>query len=425
MPTSLDHARVWLAQGRADLAEPALRRALSEDPDDALAHGLLGLCLVKLERMPDAVEQAQEAIRCAPDQPIGHYVLAVASLQRGDVARARRAIDEALRIEPADADAWTVLASLELRERRWRAALAAADRALRLDAEHLGGANVRAIALQQLGRGGEADSQIASALGQDPEDATTHVNAGWRCLTQGRPDDASRHFLEALRIEPGHDLARRGVLEALKARNRFYRAMLSWFLWLGRQSKRTVWIVVVAIFLVPKLLRGLAKTNPTLEPLLTPVIFLVILFVYMTWILDPLFEASLLLHPLGRHALAPDERRRAIGVTACLAAGLLAGLLALVWLPVLGSVALVALLFVIPLSACLSVEGVRRKRIAGWALAAIAVFGVLSVTGTFLVAGTGNENWLILTGSSALLFLAGVALTSWVSLGWGLAPRAD
>ena len=87
--------------------------------------------------------------------------------------------------------------------------------------------------------------------------------------------------------------------------------------------------------------------------------------------------------------------------------------------------ALVALLFVIPLSACLGVEGARRKRIAGWALAAIAASGVLSVTGTLIAEGTGDDVWLVMTGAFALLFVAGVALTSWVSLRWGLDPRAD
>ena len=424
MPTSLDHARVWLAQGREDLAEPALRRVLAEDPDDALAHALLGLCLVKLERLGEALEQAQEAVRCGPDQAIGHYVLGVASLERGDVARARRAIDEALRLEPDDAAAWTVRGSIELRERRWRPALEAADRALRLDAEHLGAANVRAIALQQLGRGGEADTEIARALGQDPEDAATHVNAGWRWLAQGRAEEASRHFLEALRIEPGHDGARRGVLEALKARNRFYRAMLAWFVWLGKQSKRTVWLVLVLLWFLPKGLMGIGNQNPALKPLLAPLAALVLVFVYLTWIIDPLFNASLLLHPLGRHALSRDERRHAVAVSICLAAGLLPVLVAMFWLPALG-LAILPLSFVIPLSACLGVEGARRKRVAAWALGAIAASAALAVAAVIVYAWADNEVWLVVAGSFLLLYLAGVGLTSWGAASWGLNPRAD
>ena len=219
--------------------------------------------------------------------------------------------------------------------------------------------------------------------------------------------------------------ARRGVLESLKARNRFYRALLGWFLWLGRQSKQTVWVVVIGVFLIPRGLRVLARNNPALEPWLSPVIFLVFLFVYLTWIIGPLFDASLFLHPLGRHALARDERRRALAVTICLAAGLIMGLMSLLGLPAFTLPALLALSFVIPLAACLSVEGARRKRIAAWALGAMGLLAALSVTGGTIGYLTGNDAWFGVSGPFLLVYVASVLVTTFVSMRWGLDPRMD
>lgn len=424
-PTSMDHARVWLEQGRADLAQMALRRALTEDPENSLAHALLSLCLAQLERAAEAVHEAREAIRTAPDASLGHYALGVALLARGELADARRALGEALRIAPRDAKSWAVMGSVELADRRWAAALEAADRALAIDPEHLGAANVRATALGQLGRDGEADRELARALGHDPENATTHVTAGWRWLAQGQPAKAGEHFLEALRLEPDHEGARLGILEALKARNRFYRAMLGWFLWLGRQSRRTVWLVVLGVFVLPRGLRVLARNNPALEPWVTPVIVLVALFVYLTWIIDPLFDASLFLHPLGRNALSREERRRALAVTLCLGAGLLGGVVAVLWIPALFVLALLSLSFVIPLSACLGVDGPRRRRIARWALAAMALLAtVAAVTGTAGLA-TDDERWFATAAPVFTVYFVGLLLTTLMAARFSLDPKTE
>ena len=421
----MDHARVWLAQGRVDLAQQALRRALTEDPENSLAHALLSLCLAHLERAVEAVHEAREAIRTAPDASAGHYALGVAQLARGELDDARRALGEALRIDPRDAASWAVLGSVELGGRRWAAALEAADRALAIDPEHLGAANVRATALGQLGRGGEAHEELSRALGHDPENATTHVTAGWRWLAQGQPAKAAEHFLEALRLAPDDENARRGILEALKARNRFYRAMLGWFLWLSKQSTRTVWIVVIAVFVLPRGLRVLAKSNPALAPWVTPLIVLVAVFVYLTWIIGPLFDASLFLHPLGRNALSREERRRALAVTLCLGAGLVGGLVAVLWLRPLLPPAILSLSFVIPLSACLGVDGPRRRRIARWALAAMGLLAVVAaVTGAAGIA-TGEERWFLAAAPFFMLYFVGVLLTTFVAMRWGLDPKTE
>jgi tetratricopeptide (TPR) repeat protein len=178
---------------------------------------------------------------------------------------AYRAVQEALRLDPADADSFALLSSIELARNRWLAALEAAEQALALNAEHVGAANLRAMALVRLGRKAEAMESVDYALGRAPDNAFSHANQGWNRLHQNDPLKAQEHFREALRLDPNLDYAREGMLEALKARNPVYRIMLAYFLWLGRQSSRFQWAFIIGIFFGGRVARSLSISQPALN----------------------------------------------------------------------------------------------------------------------------------------------------------------
>src|SRR5262249_51238586 len=152
--------------------------------------------------------------------------------QRDEEARA--AILEAIRLDPYQAAYFGILASLEMQRSRWREALAAADQGLAIDPEHTLCTNLRAQALVKLGDRAAAAATMGEALARRPDDAYTHANQGWAMLHAGQPQQALEHFREALRLDPGMEWARAGVVEALQARNFVYRWMLAWFLWMSR-----------------------------------------------------------------------------------------------------------------------------------------------------------------------------------------------
>ena len=54
MNPHLQRASLLLEQSRFDLAEKEIRRALASDPDNAMSHALLGLCLANSEKFDDA-----------------------------------------------------------------------------------------------------------------------------------------------------------------------------------------------------------------------------------------------------------------------------------------------------------------------------------------------------------------------------------
>ena len=304
-------ATLLLQQGRPDLAEPELRRALTADPGDADLHAILALTLADLDRDAEALREAEQSVGLAPDRGLGHYARAVAYLGLDRPKAAAGAAREALTLDPGDVEAHVVLASALLAQRKREEALASAEGALALDPEHTGASNLRALALVQLGRRDEAASTIEGVLARAPENAVSHANQGWTLLHQGEEREAMAAFREALRLDPGNEWARSGILEAMKARNGVYRALLRYFLWMERLSTAQRWGVIVGGYIAARLV--------------PPLLVVYLPAVLLTWAGDAFFNLVLFLDPFGRLVLSRDERIGAALVGVCVVGGAVLG----------------------------------------------------------------------------------------------------
>ena len=301
-----------LQQGRADLAEPELRRALGQDPDDPDLHAFLSLALTDLGRPADALPEAEHAVGLAPDVGLGHYARAVALLDLGKTKESEAAAREALRLDPLDVDARVTLAAALLDRGRRDEALAMAEQALALHPEHTSAANLRALALVKLGRRDEAAAAVEGVLSRNPESAVTHANRGWTLLHQNQPRPAMESFREALRLEPDNDWARSGIVEAMKARNPVYRGLLAYFLWMSRLSSGQRWGVIIGGYLAAQVIPGAMLVYLPL--------------VILTWAGDSFFNLVLFLDPFGRLVLSRDERLGAVLMGVCVLGGLALGI---------------------------------------------------------------------------------------------------
>src|SRR5205085_2479523 len=103
MSAHFARAVILFQQGRYDLAETELRQTLAEDPQNAPAHAMLGLCIAQPEDFAEASREAAVAISLAPNDPHGHYVAATIFCERSRLPEAEAAIKEAIRLEPDDA----------------------------------------------------------------------------------------------------------------------------------------------------------------------------------------------------------------------------------------------------------------------------------------------------------------------------------
>lgn len=323
---SANQERAWAALGRDrhDLAEREFRLVLSENPDDARSHAGLALSLCHQQKFDEAEREAKLAVGLAPGFDFSHYVHGVVLRERNRFKEALAAVEEAIRLDPEDANNRCLLASIHGQQQRWTECLASADAGLAIDAEHDGCANLRALALTQLGRKDEASATIAGALQRSPENSMTHANQGWALLHRNDPKPALEHFREALRLDPTNDFAREGLLNALKAQNVIFRGLLAYFLFMSRQRATMQWVFIIVVIFGRSYLTNLARQHPEWGVVLYPLLALLAAAIYSTWLAHPLMNLVMRFHPQGRHALTRDQHLQANLIGACLllAAGL-------------------------------------------------------------------------------------------------------
>lgn len=381
-------------QSRYADAEREFRQAVSNDPDDAYTRAMLGLSLCQQERFDEAEREIAEALKIDPGFPFVHYARAIVLNDRHRYEEAEKSVQEAISMEPEAADFYALLAQVRLNLRNWTGALEAAETGLQMDSEHVGCTNLRAVALVKLGRKEEAGLTIDAALAKDPENSVTHANQGWTLLHAGEHKRALGHFRESLRLDPENEWARQGIIEALKAQNIVYAAMLKYFLWMNRLSEKLQWVVILGAVFGMRILRATAEANPGLKPFVFPIQVLYLVFVFLTWTADPLFNLLLRLNKFGRMVLNRNE------------------IVASNWV---GGFVAVALLCVI-----VALTGYKQF----WLGAAVFGFTVLPLSATFKCApGWPRTTMRAYTG---FVFASGfIAFVMWLLPGAGHGPTAS
>ena len=405
---SMDRALLLLQQRRFDMAEKELRHLLATDPGFYPAHAWLGLTLMELKRFGEAETEAEQAVQLAPDHPYGYFVLSRVLHQQDKLRQAEKAIGEAIRLNPEDANYFAVLAGIFTSQEQWEKVLAAAEQGLALDAEHIGCGNLRAMALNKLGRRQESVGALDAALYRDPENALTHANQGWIALEQNNHQAAMEHFREALRLNPELHWARSGILEALKARNPIYRWLLQYFFWMARMGPQLRWMVILGAYFGYQIVGNLARSNPQLAPFLTPLIIAYVIFVYLTWTGRTLFNLLLRLDRFGRLVLSSQQIRVSNMVGMMLLVALLC--VAVGWILEISPAFVIAYmlaLLVIPVTNTWERGAGRNRNILFVYTAALALVAVLAI-------GSAVINAPIFSALNQLFFL-GIFAFSWIA----------
>ncbi len=404
---SVERGAALFKTGRFELAENEFRSALSAEPQNALAHAMLSLCLARREQYADATAEAEQAVHLRPDWAFAYICLAAILRDREQLKPALVAAGEAVRLDPSNPAAHALVAAIYIRMKEWARALAAADLGLQADPANTDCLNARGIALVQLGRREEASQTIEGALHQNPESAETHANQGWALLHSGDYRGAMEHFREALRLKPELEWAKSGIIEALKARNPIYRVMLRYFLFMARLDRRVCMAIIVGLYLVYRVLFSLSELHPGIRPYVLPLLVLYGIFALLTWLAYPLFNLLLRLDRFGRHALSADQRAGAnlLGVW-LLATTILA---AVGWYEHSSLVLLIAL--VVGLS-CLPASTIFRcpSGWPRWGMAGYtAMIGGIGLTALLVPLGDGNDNLFMVFGYGILgsTFVAG------------------
>lgn len=411
MNPNLERGLLLFQQSRFELAESELRQALAAEPRDPYAHALLGLCLAHREQFQEATAETEQAIHLAPDFPFAHYAMAHVYFDRNRFSDALRAINEAIRLDPEDADQYALLSNIHFQERRWQEALNAAEQGLQFNSEHVGCTNLRAMAMVKLGRKSEAGQTIGTALSKNPDNSLTHANQGWTLLEQGDAKKAAEHFREALRLNPQNEWARQGIIEALKARNIIYAAMLKYFLWMAKFSRKGQWGIILVGYFGNRILGVISQNNPDLAPWILPLRILYLVFALMTWLAYPFFNLLLRLNKFGRLVLSPEQTVASNWFGACLLLALigLAGCLICGFHGGWPALALVFGLLLLPVSAIFQCATGWPRTAMTLFTTAMALLGIGAVAARF----TGSATADVADGMLGLFAICTIAST-WV-----------
>ncbi len=305
---AIQRALIHQRQNRHADAVKELHQHLTQSPRDALAHAMLADSLVELEQFDDAQAEAAEAIGLAPDEAFGHAAMAHVLQRRYRYKSAEAAIRQAIALDSDQPSYFSTLGSIQLDLRKWAAARDAADRGLAIDPKHSNCLNIRGMALTQLGQREAASQTMENALADNPENAFTHANHGWTLLHRNKPREAMEHFREALRLDPTMQFAKSGIVEAMKARNPFYRLMLRYFLFMSRMDRRVQWGILIGGYFGYQWLRQFADTHPDSSAYVWPFLWLYIGFALSKWLSSTLFNLVLRFHPFGKYVLSEEQR---------------------------------------------------------------------------------------------------------------------
>jgi Tfp pilus assembly protein PilF len=409
MSESLTRALMFVKQGRYREAEPFLRQAIQNDPEDPQGFFFLATCLMHdSKNRGEALCMIDEALRLCPNRAFYHAQRANILVLLSQAKEALREVNEARRLAPDSPDSHVAEAVVKLAIGKPKQAEQAARRALALDPENEAAGDSLGDALRLQGKLEESDTQIRNLLSKNPENSWAHSSAGLLALQKGDARSAERFFLAALRIDAEHQEARDGLLHAFRARSPFYRAYLKYSFLMERLDGVGRGSVVIGLLVLLQFTKVLL-----VGPLQSIGFFLValyLLFVLWIWVARSVGNLFLLMDPFARHALRKGEIKEAIvvggGVLAGLAAfgaGLLAKQGALMFL----GLTLVAAAF--PMSLVFTNRSKAGRFVFGTAGAAVYLGGFASVALLFVAQ---DRDW---AGNVLELTMLLALLTTWVS----------
>ncbi|MEQ8469815.1 MAG: tetratricopeptide repeat protein [Marinoscillum sp.] len=325
----IQRAELLLSQQRHDEASEILASLLAQDPNNTIVLSMLSEVSLQQGKPKDSLEVINNAIRLAPDEDHLHYQKARILLDLKKYDEAEKSLDNAITYNPYDADHFALWSSIKIARKKYADGLDLANKALEIDSENLLALNNRSKALLKLDRKDESSQTIDGALNRDPNNAFTHTTIGWNELENGSHKKALHHFKEALKNDPNFTYAQAGMLQALKAKYLVYRWFLAYSFWISNMGKKYQWGFIIGFYVGFRVLRTVADSSPGLAPFLEPLLMILMILAFSSWIIAPLSNLFLRLNYYGRHLLSEDEKTSAnlVGICASIFVIGLAGLL--------------------------------------------------------------------------------------------------
>ncbi len=209
-PRFHDHyqeAMIHLEEGETGDAVDALRMAIFDAPDSAVAWQALGETYLGLGRRGQAISCVKQALVHDRDLLPAHDLMARHLLREGEPKKARSHAQHLVNFDPESADAHFLQARTYLGLAMWDQAIDASRRSIARDPQAAGPYNALGFAALQLGRNGLALQYLEAVTELPGVKAHMLNNLGIAYERSDRDLDALEAYAQAGRMRPGYTTA--------------------------------------------------------------------------------------------------------------------------------------------------------------------------------------------------------------------------
>jgi tetratricopeptide (TPR) repeat protein len=173
-------------------AEAEYRRAMELAPDETDPHRRLAAMLLRLGRVPEAIEALETLVALDGTSAETHYRLGFAKLQQGDARHAIASLKEAVKLDPKLLEGWLQLGDAFMAIDKPQSAVAAYARAVELRPDVADAWVCWADSLLQSGLTAEAEQVLRSGLKATPDSPELNLTLGLLLQQLGRKSEAAK-----------------------------------------------------------------------------------------------------------------------------------------------------------------------------------------------------------------------------------------
>lgn len=201
-----------------------LAKALALEPDSSYANGLMAQAHLGINRLEEALKYSERTIELEPDDEWGHRIRSIILTEMGNHREALKSAEESARLDPDEPATLSTLANALLSVKKPKKAKEVGEKLVEAAPDWEGAHFTMGNIQMATGDNFLAEKSFREALRINPNSSNARNNLGVAILRQetsstgsifglksnsiiAPPDSTEEHFHEALKLEPGNEVA--------------------------------------------------------------------------------------------------------------------------------------------------------------------------------------------------------------------------
>ncbi len=191
-----------MGKGEFTQAQQRFMEAIKISPKYAIAYNHLGLVLLEQERLDEAVERFTQSLKLTPGSVDPLNNLGLVWLKQGNFPEATRLFSQVLDVDPNYAPAYGNMGLVLAAQQRYEEAIDRYHRALELAPDSYDHLNNLGLALMATDRLDQAIAHFSRAQEVNPNNVEAQANMGLALAKAGRTEEAALRLSQAIEIQP-------------------------------------------------------------------------------------------------------------------------------------------------------------------------------------------------------------------------------